>query len=160
MSHLTQPPEDELHLARPLWEKPPSPDSKGAGSASSDPEGELHFARPRGNGFDRTRRRDVGPSGSHKMKGRAGGQTSSTGAGKDVARHDSWKGRAISASPDRPPHWSSSRKTHRGLTPPVLSGRTSPTKHAKEPMPPALLRCTSHVTPGSVTKTPYHHLQG
>jgi hypothetical protein len=130
MSHLARPLEDGLRLARPLWEKP-------------------RLARPRGNRFDRTSRRDVGPLGSHGMPGHAGGSNLWHGAGKDVPRHGSWRGQAITASPDGPPHRRSSRKMHRGLTPLILSGRTSSTKHTGEPVPPALLRHTSHVAPGS-----------
>jgi hypothetical protein len=79
-------------------------------------------------------------------------------ASKDVPRHNFWRGQAITASPSHPPHWMSSRKTHRGLTAPVLSRCTSPTKHAGEPVPPSLLRCPSHVAPGSGVGTPHHHL--
>jgi hypothetical protein len=123
-SHLARPPKVRLRLARPKDVSAASPDTcersiaspdpEGTGSASPDPEGELCFARPQGNGFDRTRRRDVGPLGSHEMTGHAGGRTSSTGAGKDVPQHDLWRGQAITTSPSRPPHQRSILKMRRG----------------------------------------------
>jgi hypothetical protein len=101
-----------------------SPDPCERSPTSPDPEGDLRFTRPRGNGFGRTHCRDVGPPGSHRMTSRAGGRTSGAGPGKYVPRHDLWKGQTIIASSGCPPHRRSSRKTHRGLTPSVLSGRT------------------------------------
>jgi hypothetical protein len=93
------------------------------------------------------------------MPGRVGGQTSSAGQVRTCLDTTPREDRPYPQAPVVH-HARGQAVKHAGAHTARLVGRTSPTKHAGEPVPPTLLRRTSHIVPGSGAGTPHHHLQG